>query len=426
MAGKTFPGIGELEDESPPVEPVDAADSDDSDSLPYYSGPTVVDDMKVEEGLKKLRSLDAPPGPLTGITKAVVDALESGRSGSVDVPIEMSPIELPSLDTPYKPPVIPHQMRETAVGRNVVGPMAVQPESPPPFDDRALRGTMFGHSVHAPEFALPAPEEPPPPGALALLNRGAPTKTVAIFPPHRAPPGPPTQPQPFPRASQYRSTPLTSMSAVDPPKKKLSIRIALGGAAILAIVGIAVFWARPSDDSDSPAAAAAAAAANAAVNKIQAMPSAQTPSSATPPVPVPPTAAPPAPTAAGTNSATNPANPATNPTNPISAGSVAGSPAAATKPAIAAPPPPAREAEATKPTPTPAHTAPAAARPAARRPAEEQSATDTEVPVRAHHPHSAAARRRDADKDTDAPPTRPTRRKAADEDPDATMAPSIE
>ena len=69
MAGKTFPGIGDLEDESPPVEPVDAADSDDnddSDSRPFYSGPTVVDDMKVEEGLKKLRSLDAPPVHVAG------------------------------------------------------------------------------------------------------------------------------------------------------------------------------------------------------------------------------------------------------------------------------------------------------------------------------------------------------------------------
>ncbi|HZL18863.1 MAG TPA: hypothetical protein VFG23_14075, partial [Polyangia bacterium] len=168
MAGKTFPGIGELEDESPPVDPADAADSDSSNSRPFYSGPTVVDDVKVEEGLKKLRSLDAPLGPLTGITKAVVDALESGPSGSMEVPIDF-----PSLDIPLAPPSpMTHHLRETSVGRNVVGPMAIQPESPPPFDDRALRGTMFGHSIHAPEFALPAPEEPSAPGALALLNRG--------------------------------------------------------------------------------------------------------------------------------------------------------------------------------------------------------------------------------------------------------------
>jgi hypothetical protein len=419
MAGKTFPGIGDLEDESPPVEPVDAADSDDnddSDSRPFYSGPTVVDDMKVEEGLKKLRSLDAPPGPLTGITKAVVDALESGPSGSVEVPIEMSPIELPSLDTPYKPPVIPHQLRETAVGRNVVGPMAVQPESPPPFDDRALRGTMFGHSIHAPEFALPAPEEPPAPGAgaLALLNRGAPTKTVAIYPPPRAPSGPPTEPQPFPRASQYRSTPLTPISVVDPPRKKLFTRIALGGAAILAIIGIAVFWARPSDDSDSPAAAAAAAAANAAANKIETTPAAQAtpPSTLVPPVAAPPTTAPPAPTKA-------------TPPGPAAASAAATKPAIVARPAAEEP-----EAEAPKPAPTPIHAAPTIVKPAARRPAEEQSAGETETPVRAHHTHGAGPRHHgaDADKgsDTDAPPAKTTRRHAPEEDPDATMAPTIE
>jgi hypothetical protein len=75
MAGKTFPGIGDLEDEVPPLDPADAADSS-SNSQSHYSGPTVVDDAKVEQGLKKLRSLDAPPGPLTGIHQAIVDVLD--------------------------------------------------------------------------------------------------------------------------------------------------------------------------------------------------------------------------------------------------------------------------------------------------------------------------------------------------------------
>src|ERR1700690_1094933 len=130
MAGKTIPGIGE--DESGPVEPADAADSGAGDSRPFYSGPTVVDDIKVEEGLKKLRSLDAPPGPLTGITKAVVDALEPARSGSTpQVSVDLSQL------TPSQ--VVAHQMRETAVGRNVVGPTVGQQEIQA-FDDRALRG----------------------------------------------------------------------------------------------------------------------------------------------------------------------------------------------------------------------------------------------------------------------------------------------
>ena len=44
------------------------------DARGLYSGPTVVDDQKVAEVLKKLRSLDQAPGPLTGVTQAVDDA----------------------------------------------------------------------------------------------------------------------------------------------------------------------------------------------------------------------------------------------------------------------------------------------------------------------------------------------------------------
>ena len=48
MAGKTFPGIGDLEDES--LDPADGADSGatPTPSGPLYSGPTVVDDAKLE------------------------------------------------------------------------------------------------------------------------------------------------------------------------------------------------------------------------------------------------------------------------------------------------------------------------------------------------------------------------------------------
>jgi hypothetical protein len=45
-----------------------------------YSGPTVVDDDKVAEGLKKLRSLDDSLGPLTGVTQAVTDASSSEKT----------------------------------------------------------------------------------------------------------------------------------------------------------------------------------------------------------------------------------------------------------------------------------------------------------------------------------------------------------
>src|SRR3954470_16258096 len=80
MAGKTFPGIGDLEDEAPPLDPADAADSSEN-SQGNYSGPTVVDDAKVEQGLKKLRSLDAASEPLTGIHQAIASVLaDSARA----------------------------------------------------------------------------------------------------------------------------------------------------------------------------------------------------------------------------------------------------------------------------------------------------------------------------------------------------------
>jgi hypothetical protein len=386
MAGKTFPGIGELEDESPPADspPVDPAGADDSgvaESRPFYSGPTVVDDLKVEEGLKKLRSLDAPLGPLTGITKAVVDALETGPTRT-NTPMA---VDLSQL-TPAPAKVVPNQLRETAVGRNVVGPTVGQQEIPPPFDDRALRGTLFGHSIHAPEFALPAPEEPPPAGALALANRGAPTKTVVIYHPDHPPlrDDAPSEAEPYQRSDRYRNTPLTPMAVRgSTSRKKVFTRVAIGAAGILAIVAAALFWARPSDDSDSSAAANRA------------------------PPPQPPVAAPPAP------------------------------PPQAAAPPVAAPPVAAAKEPEPEPMPAvtpPAHPFPAVARPVARHVAEPSDPEGEATGPDAHPHHSRPAashvdRRHPApqtDKnDTDAPPAKAHKR-ATEDDPDATMAPSIE
>ena len=122
MAGKTFSGVGE--GNSTP-------DAYEDDARGVYSGPTVVDDGKVEAGLKQLRSLDRPPGPLTGITEAVVDA-DSGEPTRVS--------ELPQYNA-----------RPTAVGRSLSTP-AAQPVTIP-LD--AARGTMFGHSIHLPDINAP-------------------------------------------------------------------------------------------------------------------------------------------------------------------------------------------------------------------------------------------------------------------------------
>jgi len=65
VAGKTFRGVGDAkggasrdrQDAAPRI-----ADEDDDDPQGLHSGPTVVDDAKVAEVLKKLRTLDRAPG----------------------------------------------------------------------------------------------------------------------------------------------------------------------------------------------------------------------------------------------------------------------------------------------------------------------------------------------------------------------------
>ena len=47
----------------------------------------MVDDAKVEQGLKKLRSLDAPLGPLTGIHQAIVDVLADPARATPAIPV---------------------------------------------------------------------------------------------------------------------------------------------------------------------------------------------------------------------------------------------------------------------------------------------------------------------------------------------------
>jgi hypothetical protein len=414
MAGKTFPGIGDLEDESPPVDPADAADSGSGNSRPFYSGPTVVDDLKVEEGLKKLRSLDSPLGGLTGITKAVVDAIESAP---ISAPIDVGPpVQRPPGPPPTPAQVVANQMRETAVGRNVVGPTVGQQEIPAPFDDRALRGTLFGHSIHAPEFALPAPEEPPAPGALALLNRGAPTTPVAVYQPQRTLP---PEAEPFQRPNRFRDTVFTPMEGdqtpieVDetPPRQRLVKRVVIGAAGIAAILGVALVWTRTGDDPEGSSSSA---------NKLPGRTAAPTPPAPAPPPPAPaataPTAAPP----------------------PVAAPPAAAPPAAAARESEPEPIPAAE--------PPPAKPSPPVARPSARHsaPPSERAAEEPDPAAHPHHTHATAShveRHHETDKtdktdksdrnpETETPPApaKPVRsgKRAPEDDPDATMAPSIE
>jgi len=123
VAGKTFSGVGG-ENSTP-------EGYEDDDARGVYSGPTVVDEYKVAAGLKQLRSLDRPPGPLTGVTEAVLDP-GSGEPTQV--------AELPRTS-----------VRPTAVGRSPS--TDAEPAVTSSID--AGRGTMFGHSIHLPDINAP-------------------------------------------------------------------------------------------------------------------------------------------------------------------------------------------------------------------------------------------------------------------------------
>ncbi|HVT09923.1 MAG TPA: hypothetical protein VHO67_20815, partial [Polyangia bacterium] len=239
MAGKTFPGMGELEDQ--PADPADSG-ATPAPSGPFYSGPTVVDDVKVEEGLQKLRALDAPPAAVAGAIDTAAEIVESGGH-------QLPPYAHPSLHAPLK-----DGGRGTYIGHSVVG--GVPPAEPEkPYDDR-MRGTLFGHMLHLPDLKLPAPEEPSS-RELTIVDQSAPTsQALEIYQPEppravsrdlarRAAAGIPEEAEAFPRSDRYRSVPVEVDSA---PHNKILLRVGIAAAAIAAIVGAAVIWLHTSTE----------------------------------------------------------------------------------------------------------------------------------------------------------------------------------
>jgi hypothetical protein len=401
MAGKTFPGIGDLEDEVPPLDPADAADSSNY-AQSHYSGPTVVDDAKVEQGLKKLRSLDAPPGPLTGIHQAIVEVLADPARATPAIPV---PAEL------LMPEITIDPSRGTAVGRSVSGPVVGQ-QTTAPFDDRALRGTMFGHGVHLPDLAearramLVETST-----ALAVVERGvATTSEITVFQPGTYPQRseiPLGREPPPPRSNRFQSqdTPI-ALRTVSP--KKLVTRVAAAAAGIAAIVVAALLWVRSSDEADLGGRAPVAVPVPRPPKAVEVQ------QLAAPPAPPPSTPAPqPAPMASATAPTAAPSMPAAKPPASTVARRAAATPpndddlAAATVPAETSPTRPSSPAEST-----------------GRRPRSASAHSD-------RHRSAASSEAGGAPKpDEAAKPDKldkPVRgKRPVEEDPDATMAPSIE
>ncbi|HXJ20773.1 MAG TPA: hypothetical protein VMT03_11110 [Polyangia bacterium] len=283
MAGKTFPGIGD-EDESSPVDPADASDSGATPApgSPYYSGPTVVDDAKVEEGLLKLRSLDAPSDLLPGEVDSALDIVESGGH------------QMPG----WSSVVTKDGGRGTMIGHSVVPPTpVVPPAQEKPFDDR-MRGTLYGHMLHLPDqLVQPAPEEPST-RELTIVDRSAPTShAVEVYQPEavrRAAAGIP-QAEAFPVSNRYRSIPIDLDAG---SRRKTVLRVLAAGAAIAAIVGAALIWLHMNNDEpDQPTRPAAVAQPVQPAPPPVAPPAAPAPAAPPAAVVVEPMAAPTAPSA---------------------------------------------------------------------------------------------------------------------------------
>jgi hypothetical protein len=196
MAGKTLSGIGD--DESgrhelgtdSPTSANKPPSTRPTDRMPMYIGtsgtPTIgpggmpavasgganvnVDEDKVAEGLKKLRSLDEPLGPIP--TSSTMPTLRDGPA-PLTLPKPANPLggtptlkETPvvGLPTPINPQAMAAaaaaeliRSRGTAHGHALSAAVAGQTSMPVSVDDR-MKGTLLGHDLHLPDL-LPVPPD---------------------------------------------------------------------------------------------------------------------------------------------------------------------------------------------------------------------------------------------------------------------------
>jgi len=401
VAGKTFGGFGNGKDPSASQDAAPLiADEDDPQGL--NSGPTVVDDKKVEEVLRKLRSLDKPPGPLTGITQMPGDPSDSEPT-RIETQQVNGILVAQTRNDPGPAPlgnVIAPQQRPTAIGRSQSADATEQPVTVPADPGR---GTMFGHGIHLPD--VNAPDE-----VSVEISSGG----VQFLP------GTPLAAQPFPPAERPAlASPIAPAVArfhapfgadshtqlVDPPRQAaLKAMVALLGGA--GLVGALWFGA----------------------TKLLVKPGAR-------PVAPAPTASAPVPPGAPAPAAATPALPSR---------AVAPIPAAAAAPAASVPSPsPAVAVPAAVPADEPAPAAPpahakrnatshraAARRSGGRHAATAATAATAAIPAIPATPATAAAATPAAAASDEEPapaekPSHGKKKSNGQEDPDATLPPSM-
>jgi hypothetical protein len=391
MAGKTLTGIGE--DESGRHEL--GTDSSDSfraptadkppsarptDKMPMYVGPSDtptiqgamppmggIDEDKVAEGLKKLRSLDEPLGPIPTVTQT--PTMREGippltfptpvASTSSTPTLKETPVV--GLPTPVNPAAIAAaaaaeliRSRGTAHGHALSVAAGKSAALPVSVDDR-MKGTLLGHSLHLPDLPEVPPEDSRPaevrpvaatPESLALV-RGSTTPEIA-----RRDVRPFSMP--LSDTSSTFGSDLASDELSEPELENPRGKTMLRGAIFLAVVSVfvvaAIAWGRfhkteppaevlapspaPAPSEAQPAAAAPPAPAPAEAQAAAPAPPAPAPAVAPAPATPQPAAAAPFPEEDIKPAAEAPAAPRAKPKHPaVAAGRPAAAAAHAVKPA---------------------------------------------------------------------------------------------
>jgi hypothetical protein len=286
---KTYFGIGWPKDGAPDPDAGATGKNDPEDR----SAPTVVDDEKVAEGLRQLRSWYQEEGqPGSG---PVADALPS--SAALGTPAPTTALGLPAA-------------RPTAVGHAIAPPAgaAQRPVAPDP-----MRATMYGHDVHKfdvdaliaeqqqlqqqqPQLQTPQPQahQQPPETSTALVIADHTRQQVAYRANPDAIPQPigPSPSDPFQLArfgqgeAERLPRPARRSGSFTPPRPATRVPVAsrvMFAIGLVALAAAVIFWVQSGSDSSAGPPPA----------PTLAPPPTAPPALATPPIPPPP----PAPTA---------------------------------------------------------------------------------------------------------------------------------
>jgi hypothetical protein len=301
MAGKTLSGIGEDEsgrheiggDTSNAAVDVKMADKTPSvrptDRMPMVAGPSPtktvfglgpmssVDEDKVAEGLKKLRSLDEPLGPIptSPTPQTLRDAPLPQLTWPPPNPMAGTPtlkegMPVVGLPTPVTPAALAAaaaadiiRSRGTAHGHALSAAAGAQSSLPVTVDDR-LKGTLLGHDLHLPDLPALPPEEK----RSAEIRPVASPSTVSVSPAALVPEPMPTA---FAQGDShfFDSEPINNEYEPEQRSNKMLVRGAIAFAAAAVAVVVIVAATRHKDDSapveaqtssSAPAPAPAAAA----------------------------------------------------------------------------------------------------------------------------------------------------------------------